>query len=298
MTIPYVNPKVSVVIPCHNREDTVTEAVQSVLDQDFTDFEIVAVDDASTDTTLEVLRRIDDPRLRVGINSGPRGPSAARNHGVAMTRAPWVAFQDSDDIWMSDKLRRQMARLEGSDFVAAYCGMLVKADARPETRVQARFPGPDIDPLEGDILPSLTNGSYISTQMLIVRRDVFEAVGGFDEDLTALVDWELMLRVASKGPVAFVNADLVVQRMSDNSITRSSRKRLAAQEYVLAKHAALLARYPPALARYHHRLAGGYRMFADWPAAARHAVLALRAAPCNPRYLANAAYLCGRALFS
>ncbi|SHF86240.1 Glycosyl transferase family 2 [Loktanella atrilutea] len=291
-------PKVSVVIPCHNREDTVAEAVQSVLDQDFTDFELVAVDDASDDRTLEVLRGIADPRLSIGINPGPRGPSAARNHGVALTQAPWIAFQDSDDIWMPDKLRRQMARLEGSDFVAAYCGMLVKADARPDTQMQARFPGPDIHPLEGDILPSLTKGSYISTQMLVVRRDVFATVGGFDADLTALVDWDLMLRVAQQGPVAFVDADLVVQRMSDNSITRSSRKRLAAQEYVLAKHATLLARYPVALARHHHRLAGGYRMFRDWPAAARHAALALRATPGNPRYLAYAAYLRGRALFS
>lgn len=291
-------PRVSVVIPCHNREDTVAEAVQSVLNQDFTDLEVVAVDDASSDGTVEVLRGIDDPRLRIAANPGPRGPSAARNHGVSLSAAPFIAFQDSDDIWLAGKLSAQMARLEPGDHVAAYCGMLVKDDARPETPVQARHPDPAIRPLEGDILPSLTRGSYISTQMLVVRRDVFDAVGGFDVDLQALVDWELMLRVAQKGPVAFVDADLVVQRMSGNSITRSSRKRLAAQEYVLARHAGLMARYPAALARHHHRLAGGYRMFAEYGTAADHAVRALRAAPGNPRYIANALYLRGRALLS
>ena len=152
--------------------------------------------------------------------------------------------------------------------------------------------------MQGDILPSLTHGSYISTQMLVIRRDVFDAVGGFDEDLLALVEWELMLRVAQKGPVAFVDRDLVVQRMSGNSITRSSRKRLAAQEYVLEKHYPLLQGYPAALARHHHRLAGGYRMMQDWPAAARHARQAARVASGNPRYRLNALYLRCRELVS
>lgn len=291
-------PHVSVIIPCHNREDTIAEAVESVLSQSFSDLEVIAIDDASTDGTVNVLRGMSDARLRLGENSGPRGPSAARNCGVALSQAPWIAFQDSDDIWLDGKLEAQMARLEGSDYVAAYCGMLVKGDADPQTAVQGRHPDRSISPLEGDILPSLTTGSYISTQMLVIRRDVFEAVGGFDEDLTALVDWELMLRVAQQGPVAFVDEDLVVQRMSDNSITRSSRKRLAAQDYILQKHKALLARYPASLAHHHHRLAGGYRMFGIWRTAARHAQLAAHAEPGNFKYWVYARYLWIRSLFS
>lgn len=291
-------PHVVVVIPCHNREDTVTEAVDSVLSQDFTDLEVIAVDDASTDRTREALAAIPDPRLRTARNPGPRGPSAARNHGVALSRAPWIAFQDSDDIWLQGKLSAQMAHAADPDVVAIYCGMQIKADTAPGTPVKGRVPDRTITPLDGDILPSLTQGSFISTQMLVVRRDVFDAVGGFDEDLPALVDWELMLRVAQHGRVAFVDDDLVVQRMSDNSITRSSRKRLAAQEYVLAKHHSLLARHPATLARHHHRLAGGYRMFADYAAAARHAMHALRTAPLTPRYIAHAAYLQARAALS
>jgi glycosyltransferase involved in cell wall biosynthesis len=289
---------VAVVIPCHNREDTVAEAVHSVLDQDFRALEVIAVDDASTDRTVEILEGISDPRLRIARNPGPRGPSAARNHGVSLSAAPWIAFQDSDDVWLPGKLTRQMARLKDSPFVAAYCGMVVKADALPETAVQGRHPDPSIRPLEGDILPSLSRGSYISTQMLVVRRDIFDDVGGFDEDLPALVDWELMLRVAQTGPVAFVDDDLVVQRMSDNSITRSSRKRLDAQDYVLRKHAEVMARQPGALAHNHHRLAGGYRMFKDYGTAARHALQAVKAAPGNPRYAAQAAYLYARSLLS
>ncbi|PYE82225.1 glycosyltransferase family 2 protein [Pseudoroseicyclus aestuarii] len=290
-------PRVSVIIPCHDREETVREAVQSVLDQDFSELEVIAVDDRSADRTLEVLRGIEDPRLKILSNTGPQGASGARNCGVALARAPWIAFQDSDDIWLPGKLSRQMARLEDSDFVAAYCGMQVKDDARPETPVQKRYPDPALSPLEGDILPSLTRQSYISTQMLVVRRDVFDAVGGFDEALPALVDWELMLRVAQAGPVAFVDEDLVVQRMSGNSITRSSRRRLEAQAHVLAKHRDLLAGYPGVLAHHHHRLAGAHRAFGEFAPAARHAAAALRERPANPRYVLNALYLRSRALF-
>ncbi|MGB3555390.1 MAG: glycosyltransferase [Jannaschia sp.] len=290
-------PRVSVIIPCHNREDTIVDAVQSVLDQDFSDIEVICINDVSTDRTIAVLANIKDPRLRWADNTGPRGPSAARNCGVALSDADWIAFQDSDDIWLPGKLSAQMARLEGSDFVAAYCGMLIKEDAHPDTPVQGRIPDPAITPLEGDILSSLTRQSFISTQMLVVRRDVFDTVGGFDEDLLALVDWDLMLRVAGQGPVAFVDDDLVVQRMSSNSITNSSRKRLDAQEYILEKHTALLARYPSVMAGHHHRLAGGYRLFSDWYPAARHAALARHAAPGNMRYWVYAAYLRCRALF-
>lgn len=288
--------RVDVIIPCHNRADTVVEAVASVLDQDWPDLGVIAVDDHSADETVAVLETIGDPRLRIAANTGRPGVSATRNLGVQLSQAPWIAFQDSDDVWLPGKLAKQMARLEGTECVAAYCGMLVKADARAETPVQARFPDPAIRPLEGDILPSLARGSYLSTQMLVIRRDVFDRVGGFDEELQALVDWELMLRVAQEGPIAFVDEDLVVQRMSENSITRSSRKRLDAQARILGKHEPLLARYPGVLAHHHHRLAGAYRDFGEFGPAATHAFAAWRADPGRVKYAVNTLYLRCRSL--
>ena len=197
-------------------------------------------------------------------------------------------------MWLPDKLDRQMRRLSESDYVAAYCGMLVKEDTAPTTPVRQRHPERTIAPLEGDILPSLTRGSYLSTQMLVIRHDVFDMVGGFDEELEALVDWELMLRIAQKGPVAFVDEDLVVQRISLDSITRSSSKRLLAQERILEKHAVLLRRIPGVLAHHHHRLSGAHRQSGTFAEAADHAGKALRAAPFNLRYALSFLYLRAR----
>ena len=117
-----------------------------------------------------------------------------------------------------------MARLDapGADFVAGYCGMEIEGTG--ETRY---VPDPAIPHRSGAILPSLISQSFISPQTLIVRRDLLTKQGGFDEDLKALVDWELMLRIAPEGPVDLVDEPLVVQRFSENSITRSSARRVA-----------------------------------------------------------------------
>lgn len=285
-------PPICTIIPCYNREDTVAAAVRSVLEQEYpAEHRVICVDDGSSDRTLEVLHSLGDPRLTITSNTGKNGPSGARNHGAALADTPWIAFQDSDDLWLPNRLARQMPQILSDGAVAGYCAMVIKEDTDPQTPVQDRFPRPGTAPLAGDILPSLTMGSFISTQMLILRRDIFEQVGGFDADLPALVDWELMLRVAQTGPVDYLDEELVIQRMSPNSITRSSKKRLAAQEYILAKHQALFARYPAALAQHHHRIAGAHRMVGQFQEAAPHAWAAARSAPGRVKYLLNALYL-------
>ena len=120
-------PAVSVVLPAYNRADSIRLAIDSVLRQSFTDFELIIVDDASTDGTRAVAEAVADPRVRVIAHPANRGASAARNSGVAAARAPFVAFQDSDDEWLPRKLEKQMARLlaPGAGYVAAYCGMRI-----------------------------------------------------------------------------------------------------------------------------------------------------------------------------
>lgn len=290
-------PRVSVIIPTYNREDTIAEAAMSVLEQSFQDLELVIVDDHSSDATLQKVFELNDPRIVVSENP-KKGVSSARNHGVDISRpSQWIAFHDSDDVWLPTKLERQLARLEGSDFVAAYCGMVVKTDVSPDSPIQKRYPNEKNVPLEGNILPSLLKNSFISTQMLVVRRDIFAEVGGFDEKLNALVDWELMIRVAQRGPVAFVDEDLVVQRMSPNSITNSRGKRTIAQEYIFQKHKDLLSKYPDIAAWHHHRLAGAYRIQGDLETAAVHARKALKTKPYSLRYFMGNLAIKKKALF-
>ena len=119
-------PPVSVVLPAYNRAGAIRGAVESVLRQSFTNFELIVVDDCSTDATAAEVAEIADPRVRLIRHAENRGASAARNTGIREARGPWVAFQDSDDEWLPLKLEKQMARLmaPGAEYVAAYCGML------------------------------------------------------------------------------------------------------------------------------------------------------------------------------
>lgn len=287
---------VTVVVPCFNRADTVEAAIRSVLAQTYAAFDVIAVDDSSEDRTLDVLNSIDDPRLTVVQNTGPKGVCGARNTGAARATGTWIAFQDSDDLWKPEKLEKQVARTQTGDPVAVYCAMEIVSGEGTDKKRVGRVPRPDAKFREGDIREGIALTSLISTQTLMIRADIFAAMNGFDPAFEALVDWELMIRVAEQGQVAYVDEELVEQRLSDNSITRSTQKRLAAQEKLLLKHHDLLARFPKALAGLHIRIAGTQRLFGQYDKAAQNLRCAIRLRPTVPRVYAIAFYVALRRL--
>ena len=227
-------PSISVVIPAYNRADTIGLAVGSVLRQTVGDIEVIVVDDASSDGTVAALEAIGDERLRVIRHARNAGGAAARNTGLRAATGDWVAFQDSDDEWLPLKLERQLAALarfgEG-DAVGVYCGMIIfgRPDQSGFDPAAVRYwPNPRIRPasFEGDLYRTLLlSGSLISTQTFMGRRAALLQIGGFDESLKALQDWDCFLRIARLGPIAFEPEPLVIQRFSGNSLTRSSRNR-------------------------------------------------------------------------
>lgn len=297
-------PPVSVVVPAYNRADSIRLAIDSVLRQTWGDFELLVIDDGSTDGTREAVRAIGDPRLRLIETPRNMGASAARNLGIEAARGEWVAFQDSDDEWLPLKLEKQMARLmaPGAAFVAGYCGMLILGEPfgeAPGGRLRARyFPDPAEAEVEGDLRLALLRTSLISTQTLVARRDLLLEIGGFDPELRALIDWDCVLRLAPLGPIAFVDEPLALQRFSANSITRDRARKLASQARIAEKHAAALAAHPAIHARHHYVMAGGHRLTGDIPAARAALARARALQPANPRYWAMSLLLAGRALAS
>jgi len=289
-------PSVSVVIPAYNRADTIRTAIDSVLTQDHADLELIVVDDASTDGTARAVRAIDDPRLRLVSHATNRGAGAARNTGIAEARAPWIAFQDSDDEWLPRKLGRQMARLTapGADFVAGYCGMIVvgRHFQTPDARPQVLYiPNARHRHVAGDILRASLGTSLVSNQTLVVRRDAMERAGGFDETLPALIDWDCVLRLARLGRFDFIDEPLVLQRFSGNSITGDPTRRIRARAQVIEKHRDLFAAHPRLLARQYRSLAGELRRSGDMAGARRAMGRARAATPADWRLWALSAAL-------
>jgi glycosyltransferase involved in cell wall biosynthesis len=189
-------PDVTVVIPTRNRWHLLSRhALPSALGQQGVTVEAIVVDDGSTDGTADRVVALDDPRIRLVQDGGSRGPAAARNAGVAEARAEWVAFLDDDDLWAPDKLALQLAALGDADW--GYTGAVVVDDSLvPTDELPLASPVGLADRLRhGNVLTG--GGSAV-----VVRRAVFRELGGFDESLYYVEDWDLWRRLAEHGPAA------------------------------------------------------------------------------------------------
>lgn len=193
-------PAVSVVIPTYNRPDFLTTAVRSVLDQTFEDFECVVVDDGS-DRFPDLP---EDERLSVIHHDKNRGVSAARNTGIRETSAPLLAFLDDDDRWRSEKLERQVEffREHPSAHAVQPEAIWYRDGERIEQKEKHRKP-------DGDIFPRALERCLVSGSGVMIRRDVFEDVGLFDEDLPACEDYDFWLRMGLEYPVYLIEEPLV-----------------------------------------------------------------------------------------
>lgn len=200
-------PLVSVVIPTLDRRELAAEAVASVLGQTCRDLELVVVDDGSRDGTgAHLAARFSDRRLRV-VRQETRGASAARNRGVRETDGRWLAFLDSDDLWRPEKLACQLAALEARpECPACYTEEVWYRHGRwaNPRKIHAKP--------SGWIFSRCLALCLISPSSILLRRDVFDALGGFDESLPACEDYDLWLRLTSRHPVHLVPERLIVKR--------------------------------------------------------------------------------------
>jgi glycosyltransferase involved in cell wall biosynthesis len=226
--------RIAVVIPTYNRAHVLGRAVDSVLDQSFPAEQCVVVDDGSSDHT-EALVRGSYPGVTY-LKQEHGGVSAARNAGVAAARTDWVAFLDSDDAWMPDKLERQRWALEGTRYVICHADEIwIRRGRRVNPMRKHRKRG-------GWIYRHCLPLCAISPSASMVRKDVFMAIGGFDENLPACEDYDLWLRLCARYPVAYIDRPLVTRYggHDDQLSTRywgMDRFRISALEKMLASEA-------------------------------------------------------------
>ncbi|NMG31218.1 glycosyltransferase family 2 protein [Aromatoleum evansii] len=198
-------PLVSVVIPSYNRGHALGACIASVLGQTLEDFEIVVVDDASTDDTRERVAAIGDARIRYVAHERNRGGAAARNTGVRVARGDFIAFLDSDDGWAPRKLERQIALLgeRGPEYGVAYTWFIGRDRDGGEVSRSDHS-------LDGSVADALLVANHVGTfSSIVVRRDVFECVGGLDEDLRSCQDWDLSIRLSRVTKICCVEDYLV-----------------------------------------------------------------------------------------
>lgn len=187
-------PALSIVLPAYNRADVLPRSIASVLKQSYGDFELIIVDDGSTDGTSTVVQGINDMRIRYIKLDANRGQSAARNVGIAASKARLIAFQDSDDVWHPDKLAHQIPALDAdAGLDGVYCDLRrIPMKGKPYTVKAPEL----IRGASFDRRLSLYQSHSIGIQSCVLRKEALDSVGPFREDMRCFEDLELLLRLA------------------------------------------------------------------------------------------------------
>jgi glycosyltransferase involved in cell wall biosynthesis len=198
-------PACACIVTTYNRPAQTIAAIESVLAQTWRDLECIVVDDGSTDETPDRLDALHDPRLRV-VRRPHRGVAAARNHGVALSSSPWIAFLDSDDRWLPPKIERQLAD------VADHPTLRISQTDEVWIRRGVR-----VNPMKkhlksgGDLFVRSLERCVISPSAVMMARSLFDEVGGFDETFVVCEDYDLWLRITCSEAVGFLPEPLTVK---------------------------------------------------------------------------------------
>ena len=228
-------PLISVVIPAFNRQNTISYCLDSVLTQTYRNLEVIVVDDRSTDSTASIVGSRPDPRVRCIVLEKNSGAQAARNRGILEAKADWIAFHDSDDEWLPDKLEKQVSILCGANYdpwTFVYCNAFVFNKASGTRRIY--------------LLPVVEGANQYSTLLqspaplyptMIVSKMALEKIGYLDEDVPSFQEWDTSIRLAKYCRIIHLREPLMVYHVGNgDAISRSGPKHVEGWHYIVSKY--------------------------------------------------------------
>ncbi len=225
-------PLVSVVIPAFNCEDTIKPTIDSINAQTFRDFEIIVVDDGSSDDTYSILDHMCNVENRIKlVTQQNSGQAAARNHGIRLAEGSLIAFCDSDDQWFPDKLALQIPLFCNKEVGLVYCGFRVLDDKTGEEIIIKKCPFEKMR--RGDVLSFLLRENFVAHSGVIIRKCCFKKAGYFDESVRFSDDWDMLLRIAANYKFDFVDKDLIWYRINRaGQISKKVSERFESKQHI------------------------------------------------------------------
>lgn len=227
---------VSIVLPTYNREKKVGKAIESVLQQTYPYFELLVIDDGSTDQTEQVVHAYEDERIQYHKMPQNGGQSRARNYGMQLAKYDYIAFEDSDDLWHPKKLELQMQAMKEAGENAGFCYHKLKYDLG-EGRY---FTLPDekiaLEKKSGDIYAQLLWDNLVGMPTLLLKKECLEEIGNLDEQMNCLEDYDFALRLARKYQAVFVNEILLDAEFSTTGVSGNSHQYLIASCILIQKY--------------------------------------------------------------
>lgn len=245
-------PIVSIIVPTFNRAGMIHRAIESVQFQTFNDWELIVVDDASTDNTEEILRRYmrNDPRIGYIRHEKNKGGSAARNSGIKKSKGSYIALLDDDDRWYPEKLRLQVDfshnHPESGFIYSGYCYV----DYETDKIVKNVFPL-----YQGNVSSIILKNNIIGSPTPLIRNECFQRAGLFDEKLTSCQDWDMWIRISRFYSFAYVNECLAEVTMHGKQISSDLSSKIDSRIKLLDKHFDSIKKNPSILSFHYKRLA-------------------------------------------
>jgi len=237
--------KISIIIPTYNYAQYICEAIESVLNQTYKDFEIIVVDDGSTDNTKEVIKPyLNKIKYIYQQNSGP---SAARNRGIKEAKGEYIAFLDADDIWLAQKLELQIKFMEKEKEVGLIFSDMILFNEKgiiknSFLKEKLFFNKLSIKPLSftekviyDNVFNALLQENFIPTNTVIVKKECFNKVGFFDKTLFSVEDRDMWLRIGLFYDIGFINSPLVLTRFHETNISANQELALKSRLKVMKK---------------------------------------------------------------
>lgn len=211
---------VSVITATYNMATHIAETMQAILAQDYDHLEAIVIDDGSTDDTPRVLEPFRaDPRVRV-VHQENAGQTRAKNRGLEEARGEFVAFCDADDVWRTDKLAKQIPRFDDPEVAVVFSDIACIDGEGNELDI------PPMKRAEGRIVPELLIDNFVPFPTAVVRGSVLDEKGGFDEQLSMSIDYDLWLRIAVDWKFAWVREPLANYRIWEGQMSKRTGERL------------------------------------------------------------------------
>ncbi|MEW5860942.1 MAG: glycosyltransferase [Cyanobacteriota bacterium] len=206
--------KISVIVPTLNAERTILRTIKSVLQQTFPNYELIVINDGSSDRTLELLNTIEDPRVKIFSYSNG-GLPVARNRGISHATGNFITFLDADDLWTPDKLELQFIALQQHPEAGVVYSWTQFMDNQGKY-----FHGGKSVFFKGNVYANLLLGNFIdSGSNVLIRRQAIESVGEFDPTLASCEDWDYWLRLAARWPFVVVPKPQILYRQSSGAMS-------------------------------------------------------------------------------
>jgi glycosyltransferase involved in cell wall biosynthesis len=242
-------PMVSIIMPAYNASKTITDSINCVLAQTYEHWELLIINDGSTDNTWKVLTQFDERRIKV-FTQVNKGVAVARNTGLKHAQGEYIAFLDSDDLWLTTKLEKQILLFEGSSNRLG----LIYTKYRSFYKDISRSFSMDIDAPIGYLNPyhRLLIMDYVPTLTVMIKASIVNDIGYFSEDLRGTEDWDYWIRIAKSYRIERLNEELAFYRISPNSLSRNKDKHSIEELKVLDRHLTGKLDIPPTVCHMAH----------------------------------------------